>query len=392
LRMKITRVESSVLLVPDYESKACSSAQDDVVVKVYTDEGIVGIGETDTNPWAVKAYIESPSTHVMSFGLGELLVGQDPLQTEALWDKMYEATAMSGRRGLGACAIGALDMALWDVRGKAFGKPIWELLGGAKQPRIRPYASLLPNGNNIDSYRENLCQKVVQAKKYGFTAAKLEVCVNGPYSHMGLQEGDSEIVKVVGACREAVGTNMTLMVDVAYCWNDWRTALETIQELERYEIYFFETPLRVDDLDGYASLAGRSPIRIASGEWLQTRFEFQELIDRGHVDVAQPDVGRVGGLTEAKRVVDYAALRGKLIVPHCWKTGIGIAASAQLAAAASNCAFIEFLPADLSESAIRKELVSDEISLEGDGYIKLPRKPGLGIELSDEAIGKYKVV
>jgi len=361
------------------------------VVKVYTDEGIVGIGETDTNPWAVKAYIESPGTHVMSFGLGELLVGRDPLQTEALWDKMYEATAMSGRRGLGICAIGALDMALWDVKGKAFGKPIWELLGGAKQPRIRPYASLLPNGNSIEAYRQNLCQKVIQAKKYGFTAAKLEVCVNGPYSHMGLQEEDSEIVKVVGACREAVGTNMTLMVDVAYCWNDWRTALETIQELERYDIYFFETPLSVDDLDGYASLAARSPIRIASGEWLQTRFEFQELIDRGHVDVVQPDVGRVGGLTEAKRVVDYAALRGKLIVPHCWKTGIGIAASAHLAAAASNCAFIEFLPAGLSESAIRKELVTDEIGLEGDGYITLPRKPGLGIELSDEAIGKYKV-
>ena len=386
--MKITKVESSILLVPDYESKACSSAQDDIVVRVYTDDGIVGIGETDTNPWATKAYIESPSTHIMSVGLRELLVGEDPLQTEALWDKMYEATAMSGRRGLGICAIGALDMALWDVKGKAFGKPVWELLGGAKQPRIRPYASLLPKGNTIEEYTENLIDKLVQAKGDGFTAAKLEVCVNGPYSHMGLQEDDSEIVKIVAACREAVGENMILMVDVAYCWNDWRAALRTIQQLEQYDIYFFETPLRSDDLDGYAALADRSPVRIAAGEWLQTRFEFKDLIDRGRVDIVQPDIGRVGGLTEAKRVVDYGSLRGKLVVPHCWKTGIGIAASAHLAATASNCPFIEFLPGDLSESALRRELVRDEVGMV-DGYIPLPRKPGLGIELSDDAIKKY---
>jgi L-alanine-DL-glutamate epimerase-like enolase superfamily enzyme len=388
--LRITRIESHVLLVPDYDSKACSSAQDDIVVRVHTDGGIIGIGETDTNPWATKAYLESPGTHCMALGLKELLIGEDPLQAETLWDRMYTSTAMPGRRGLGICAIGALDMALWDIKGKALGKPVWELLGGARRSSIHPYASLLPNGKTLNEYSTNLRDKLVQAKKYGFDAAKLEVCVNGPYSHGGLQEKDSEIVDVVAACREAVGANMTLMVDVAYCWKDWRTALRVIKELEPYDIYFMETPVSSDDLDGYAALADKSPIRIAAGEWLQTRFEFQDLIDRGRVDVAQPDVGRVGGITEARRVVEFANLRGRLVVPHCWKTGIGIAASAHLAAASSNCPYIEYLPAELSESLIRKELVADELKMEG-GVIALPRKPGLGIELNERAIEKYKV-
>jgi len=111
-KMKITKVECFVLLVPDYDSQACSSAQDDIVVRIHTDEGIIGVGEADTNPWAAKAFIESPGTHIMALNLRDLLVGQDPLQTEALWDRMYTSTAMPGRRGLGICAIGALDMAL----------------------------------------------------------------------------------------------------------------------------------------------------------------------------------------------------------------------------------------------------------------------------------------
>ena len=388
--MKITNVESYVLLVPDYDSQACSSAQDDIVVKIQTDEEIVGIGETDTNPWAAKAYIESPGTHIMALGLRELLIGQDPLQPEALWDRMYKATAMSGRRGLGICAIGALDMALWDIRGKALQKPIWELLGGAKQSRIRPYASLLPKGNTLESYALNLREKLVQAKKYGFSAAKLEVCVNGPYSHGGLNEADSEVTKIVASCRDSVGPNMVLMVDVAYAWHDWRTALQIIETLEPYDIYFVETPVATDDLAGYSKLTEKSPIRIAAGEWLQTRFEFQDLIDRGNVDVAQPDIGRVGGISEARRVVEYANLRGRIIVPHCWKTGIGIAASAHLAAASSNCPFIEYLPRELSESAIRKELVKDELEMI-QGEIALPKKSGLGIELDEAAIQKYRV-
>ncbi len=177
---------------------------------------------------------------------------------------------------------------------------------------------------------------------------------------------------------------------MGYCWDNWKIALKNLKILEPFDLYFVETPLRSDDLDGYASLADNTSISIAAGEWLQTRYEFQDLIDRGHIDIAQPDIGRVGGITEAKRVAEYAAIRNRRIIPHCWKTGIGIAASIHLAAASPNVPFIEFLPSELSESPIRRELVKDEPKVK-QGRIPLPSKPGLGIELNEAAIGKYGV-
>jgi L-alanine-DL-glutamate epimerase-like enolase superfamily enzyme len=388
--LRITDIECHVLLVPDVDAAACSSAQDDIVVRVHTDEGIEGIGEVDANPWAVKALIEAPGTHCMGLGLKEMLIGEDPLQIEALWEKLYVGSAMNGRRGLGICALGALDMALWDIRGKAEAKPVWKLMGGAAQPDLVPYASLLPTGDTLADQKESLVAKARQAVALGFTAIKAEVCLKGPYSHMGLQERDEDVVDVVAAVREAIGPEVELMVDVAYAWRDFKEALRVLRWLEPYDLYFLETPLPVDDLDGYARLADATDIRIAAGEWLNSRFEFWDLIDRGHIDVAQPDVGRVGGLTEAHRVVEYAYDRGRLIVPHCWKTGIGIAASANLCAAAPNAPFFEFLPARLAESTLRQELVADEIALV-DGRIPLPERPGLGMELNEDALAKYRV-
>jgi L-alanine-DL-glutamate epimerase-like enolase superfamily enzyme len=388
--MTITDIECFVLLVPDVDVDACSSAQDNIVVRIHTDEGVTGIGETDTNPWAVKALIEAPGTHCMGRGLKEMLLGEDPLQPEALWEKLYVGSAMNGRRGLGICAIGALDMALWDIRGKAEGKPIWKLLGGARQTELVPYASLLPVGRTLAEYRKSLVAKAEEAIAFGFGAIKIEVCIKGPYSHMGLQEKDADIVDVVAAVREAIGSEVTLLVDVAYTWKDWKDALRVARDLEPYDLYFLETPLPPDDLDGYARLADASGIRIAAGEWLNSRFEFIDLIDRGRIDVAQPDVGRVGGITEARRVVEYAHDRGRLIVPHCWKTGIGIAASAHLCAAAPNAPFFEFLPAPLSESRLRRELVPDDYSLT-NGRVRLPDRPGLGIEVDEEALRRNRV-
>ena len=131
--MKITKVECFVLLVPDFRADACSSAQDNLVVKIHTDDGHVGIGETDTNPWVARAMIEAPGTHIMGLGLHRDAHGQDPTDVEGLWEKMYRGSAMTGRRGLGICAIGALDMALWDLRGKIEGKPCWHLHGRGDQ-------------------------------------------------------------------------------------------------------------------------------------------------------------------------------------------------------------------------------------------------------------------
>ncbi|HXI44515.1 MAG TPA: mandelate racemase/muconate lactonizing enzyme family protein [Bryobacteraceae bacterium] len=387
--MKITKIVTHVLLVPDYDRDACSSAQDDVVVLVHTDEGITGIGEVDTNPWVAEAMIHARGTHVLGLGLEEMLLGEDPLRPEALWEKMYTGSFMTGRRGLGICAMGALDMALWDIRGKALGLPCWQFLGGARKTHIQPYASLLPAGHTAKEYRESLVAKAREAGRIGFRAAKMEVCVNGPYAHNKLSEGDDAIVEIVAACREAVGPDFVMMADVCYCWSNAKEALRVIRQLEPYDLFFLETPLQLDDLDGYAFLHDHSGIPIAAGELQNTRFEFLDLMDRGKVDVAQPDVGRVGGFTEARRVCDLAAERGRLIVPHCWKTGIGIAASAHLSAATAHCPYIEFLPAQLSESALRRELVRDELQMT-DGMIPVPQKPGLGIELNFDALEKFR--
>jgi L-alanine-DL-glutamate epimerase-like enolase superfamily enzyme len=386
--MKITAIDCHVLLVPDVDKGATSSAQDDIVVFVHTDEGLTGVGESDINPWVARAAIESPSTHTMGLGLKEMLIGEDPLDTERLWEKLYTGSAMNGRRGAVICAIGALDMALWDLRGKAAGKPCWELMGTRREDPIIPYASLQPSGGSFAEYRDSLVAWAVRAKELGFAAAKLEVTLSGPYNHSGLDEPDERITEVVAACRAAVGPDFVLMVDVQYTWSDPDRALRTLRDWEDLDIYFIETPLQIDDLEGYARLHREAPMPVAAGEWQTTRFEFADLMDVGLIDVAQPDIGRVGGPTEALRVTAMARDRGRLIVPHAWKTGISIAASAHLAAVTPHCPYFEYLPAGLCDSLLRKELVRDELEIR-DGALVLPEKPGFGVEVDREALRRF---
>ncbi|MEM7233813.1 MAG: mandelate racemase/muconate lactonizing enzyme family protein, partial [Planctomycetota bacterium] len=392
--MKITAIDCHVLLVPDLDTGATSSAQDEIVVFIHTDEGITGVGETDVNPWIARACIEAPSTHTMGLGLKDMLIGENPLDTERIWEKLYVGSAMNGRRGAGINAIGALDMALWDIRGKAAGVPCWKLLGEAAPGResegITPYASLQPNGSSFEEYRDSLVEWVLKARDLGFRAAKLECTLTGPYNHSGLDEPDERATEVVRACRSAVGDDFAIMVDVQYAWDDPDRAIRTLAEWSDLDIFFIETPLTIDDLEGYARIHREAPMMVAAGEWQTTRFEFIDLMDRGEVDVAQPDVGRCGGLTEAKRICDLAAERSRLIVPHCWKTGIGIAASAHLAMVTPHCPFIEFLPAPLCDSRLRQELVPEDLRME-DGRILPPDQPGLGVEVDMEALRRFEV-
>jgi len=388
--MKITNIECHILVAPDLRKDATSSSQDNLVVIVHTDDGIFGIGETDTGPWLAKAAIEAPGSHTMAMSIKDLLIGADPFDTTALWEKLYTYTGMSGRRGAVICAIGAIDMALWDIKGKALNMPVYKLLGGAHKNFIVPYASLQPNGSTVKEYRESLVEWAKKAKAYGFTAGKMECTLSGPYNHDGLHGTNEDMTEIITACRDAVGPDFTMMVDVQYLWQDAKAALRTMCKWNDLDIYFVETPLQIDNLEGYAFLAKESPIRIAAGEWQNTRFEFIDLMDKGKIDVAQPDIGRVGGITEAIRVAHLAQDRGRLIVPHCWKTGIGIAASAHYAAAISNCPFIEFQPAELCESMLRRELVPDPLIMK-NGVLQLPDKPGLGIELNYDALEKYAV-
>jgi L-alanine-DL-glutamate epimerase-like enolase superfamily enzyme len=387
--MRITRIDCHVLLDAGYDIGATSSAQDDIVVEIHTDDGVTGIGETDLNPWIARACIMAPSTHTMGLGLAEMLIGEDPLHPEALWEKLYVGSAMNGRRGAVVHAIGALDMALHDLRGKALGKPCYELLGGAVRDRIVPYASLQPEVSSFAAYRKSLVEWALRAKALGFKAAKLEVTPCGPYAHKGLKASHHEMTDVIGEVRAAVGAEFTLMVDVQYAFPDADTCLAAIRPWVDFDLFFIETPLPSDDLPGYARLAAEQPIPIAAGEWLATRFEFADLIDRGKISVVQPDIGRVGGFTEAKRVCAMAEQKDLTIVPHLWKTGISIAAAAHLAATTPNCAFIEFLPDALCESALRRELVSNELQMV-DGEIAIPQRPGLGVDVNRDALEAFR--
>ena len=386
--MRITDIECHVLLQPAYDTTAASSAQDDIVVEIHTDEGLVGVGESDVNPWIARACITAPGTHNMGLGLTELLVGADPLDVEGLWERMYVGTAMNGRRGAVINAIGALDIALHDLRGKALGKPCHELLGGAVRDHITPYASLQPETSSFAEFRESMVEWARRAVAAGFRAVKAEVTFDGPYAHTGLREPWERSTELLSAVRTAIGPDVALLVDVQYAFADADTALGVLADWEGLDLFFVETPLWPDDLDGYRRLADEQPIPIASGEWLTTRFEHLDLMRRGKVAIAQPDIGRVGGLTEARRVCDLAAEHGVRIVPHLWKTGISIAAAAHLAAATAHCDYIEYLPAELSASPLRKDLTSDELRMV-DGVIALPTRPGLGVEIDRDALEAY---
>lgn len=388
--MKITDIEVHVLLAPNMDKTLTSSAQDDLIVIIHTNEGISGIGESDVNPWMAKACINAPGTHTMGLGMRDMLIGSDAMDIQGIWDRLYKGTAMNGRRGVVVHAMGAIDMALWDLKGKAQGKPVFELLGGAKQKEVVPYASLLPKGNSFEAYRDALVAAAMRAKDLGFKAAKAEVIMNGPYAHDGMDENYDRHTDVVAAVRKAIGPGMTLMVDVGYLWPDAKSCLEIVRDWKEFDIFFLETPVWSDDVDELRKVRDGAPMRVAAGEWLATRYEFRELMDIGGVQVAQPDVGRVGGLSEARIVCAMAAERGVTIVPHCWKTAVSISATAHLAFNTAHCVFIEYLPSELCHETLRRELASEDLKLV-NGTIPLPTKPGLGIELDRKALKHFTV-
>ena len=389
--MKVTGVTCHVLLDPGFDAEATSSNQDTIVVELQTDEGLVGVGETDLNAWIARACIQAPATHTMDRGLGELVVGMDPTDPEACWHALYVGTAMTGRRGALIHALGAIDMALWDLAGKAAGVPAWQLLGDARpEGALTPYASLLPSAETgWEGFAETLAGQAIDASKRGFRAAKLELLTRGPYRHSGLSIPDERLVEVIAAVRQATGAGFAIMVDVGYGWEDWHEALAVIETWDAHDVFFVETPLWTDDIDGYAELVRHSPIPIAAGEWLATHHEFAAYTARNALDVLQPDVGRVGGLSEARRVTRLASEHGLTVVPHGWKTGITVAATAHLAAVTPHLPFFEFVPPSMAESRLRRELVRDELVLRDDGTLALPSRPGLGIEIDRERLAEF---
>ncbi len=370
--MKITRVEAIHLRLPVVTERA-DGTQDTLVVKVHTDAGITGIGEIDSSPHVCKAIIEAPLTHKVCRGLAECVLGQDPCEIDRLVHRMYEGTIFYGRQGAVIQAMSGVEIALWDIMGKAVGRPVYQLLGGGFRKKFVAYASILFGDTPAETERiaRELAGQGFKAVKFGW----------GP---MGQGEA-SDIAHVRGA-RAGLGPNVELMVDAGLCW-DTATAIRRSRQFEPFNLTWLEEPLHPDNMEGYARLSARSPMRIAAGEEICDVAEFRRLMDIGGIDVAQVDVTRVGGLSRSKRMGWDSVERHRLCVNHSYKTGINIAASLHFVAALPNTHYFEYC---VEQGDLRKYLTKQSFPVV-NGEVSVPEEPGLGIELNEEIVEKYRV-
>jgi len=374
--VKITDVEAVVLRQAVLNEGIADGSQDDLVILVSTDEGITGIGEVDSAPEAVQALVQQRGSHAVATSLRDALLGEDPMDVERLWDKMYRSLIYVGRRGIAIHAISGVDIALWDIKGKALGKPVCELLGTPVRERIRAYASML-----MPDTPEETSERVSALKEQHFTAIKLGW---GP-----LGKDANHDVKLATAAKEAAGDDVEILIDAGLGYvADADTAIRVARELEELGIYWLEEPFEPDEYEAYAKLADAVEITIAAGEQDATRWGFRELIERGHVDLVQPDVTRCGGITETLRIAELAREHGVETVPHAWKSGIIKAASLHVNAVLPDALFQEYC---VAETEINTKLTKQLLPIEADGCVAIPTAPGLGVDLDMDVFESLRV-
>jgi L-alanine-DL-glutamate epimerase-like enolase superfamily enzyme len=370
--MKITSVEGIILRLPVRHSIA-DGTQDDLVVRIETDEGIVGYGEVDTSPEVGKAVIDAAMSHSTCYGLREILLGQDPFDIEQIWQSMYTKTLYYGRQGAVLHTMSGIDMALWDILGKATGKPIHKLLGGSFCDSVRAYASMLMPAT-VTEVRDRVRRYVEE----GYTAVKLG------YGPLGSNVKND--VALAAAAKEAAGQAVDVMIDIGRTYT-FKQALQAAREFEQLDIYWMEEPLPPDDLEGYRRLCGSTSLRIAAGEADAARWVFRRLIWYCGIDIIQPDIARAGGLTEVKRIAYMAHEANRPCVPHAFRSGILVAACLQLLAAIPNSSFLEF---SVSESPLLRDLLTEPLRAVR-GRVAVPQGPGLGVTIDETVLQKYRV-
>ncbi len=373
LLVKITKVETIYLRLPEVKEQ-CDSGQDALLVRVETDAGITGIGEVDSNPMAVKGAIDGPFSHTTACGLAQLVIGEDPFETEKIWHKMYRGNIYGGRRGAAFHAMSGIDIALWDIKGKALGQPVWKLLGGGFHKKIRCYASSL-FGPTPKATRE-------LAKRYagqGFTAVKFG------WDPMGQDEKTD--IALVREARKGMGGDVDLLIDAGLVW-DAKTAIQRARAFADHNIFWLEEPLRPDDYEGYRKLSEATHIRIAAGEEESGRAMFIDLMDKGRVDVVQVDLTRCGGFTEAMKIAALAWDRGLPVANHGFTTYVNVTAALHWLNSIPNALICEFVAEE--ETNLREHITRQKLRAK-EGYLAIPQEPGLGIELDEKALAKYRV-
>lgn len=337
------------------------------LIELITDDGVTGLGSVFTSEKLVAGSIEL---------LRPFLIGASALDPAAVSENLHQQTFWQGRGGSVTHAVSGIDIALWDIFGKVTGQPISRLLGGRHRERIKPYGSMLMD------QPDRLCPQLQAGMERGFRAFKMGW---GPFGRID-RKTDEQIVK---AARDAVGPDVELMVDAggsdAFWPHGYKWAIETARMLADYQVTWFEEALRPDDIEGYIKLTEHAPLPITACEVLTRRQAFLPWIERRAVDYIQPDVTKVGGLTEEFRIAQYADDHSILFVPHGWNTAVGLAADLQLTAAAGNARWVEYItPAPYIE-----DLLAQPIELDTDGMITIPSAPGLGMNWNADGIAKF---
>jgi D-galactarolactone cycloisomerase len=363
--MKITDVKTIPIAVrlekPLVWATGTTHERNTTLVQVVTDSCITGIGEAAGPPKIISAIIEMLKTRIMN---------ENPLDIEKLWRNMW------GRRSgqfadMIISAISGIDIALWDIAGKKTGLPVTSLLGGFCRDKVKAYAT----GGYFKPVGE-LAKEVYGYAEQGFKAVKIKV-------GLGIDK-DLEIVKTV---RKAVGYDFELMVDANEAY-DAPTAIKLARKLSRYDIGWFEEPVHSRDVESLAKISSKVDIPIAAGEYEHTRFGFREMISRKAVDIIQPDVTIAGGLTECRKIAAMAEAWNIGCAPHVWGSAVGLAAAVHLIASTSNCIILEL---DRTYNPLRENLAKDQIICE-NGYVKVPKEPGLGIDLDQDVLKRYSEV
>jgi L-alanine-DL-glutamate epimerase-like enolase superfamily enzyme len=329
------------------------------LVRVRT-EGIEGIGSAYSNPDMVRCVVEG--------NLRDLLIGEDPTAVEALWSKMYRITRWYGRKGAAMSALGAVDTALWDIRGKALGMSVHELLG-ARRDRVPAYASAL-------LWQEDVADLAAEAARYvdeGYRAVKMRLGIN--------PEADCRAVRAV---RAVVGPEVRVMVDGSMRYPP-AAAYHLARELEALDVFWFEEPFPPEAIDDLAALRFRVDVPLAAGENEFGLQGFRELIDADAVDIVQPDCSRSGGITECRRIGLAAAERGLQVATHTWSDAVALVANMHLIASLPNGITVEV---DRTGNPFIDELLVEPLIVR-EGEITLPAGPGLGIELDEDVVDRY---
>jgi L-alanine-DL-glutamate epimerase-like enolase superfamily enzyme len=387
--MKIAAIRTTALSCPcdpPYASAAgVQSRRGALIVEIETDDGIVGIGEAGVGGGVTADVIEKD--------LAPLLVGEDPLLIEYLWQKMFARTRQYGRRGVVMQAISGIDIALWDIAGKIAKLPVYRLLGACRD-RVEAYASggFYQEGKSA----ADLAGEAEDYRTRGFRGMKMKIGRNpSTQTHLRQLIGQAEFCEVepeedlarVAAVRQALGPQAKLMVDVNCAWSP-AVAIEMGRAMEPQKLYWIEEPVATDDIDGSAKVADALATPIAGYETEVGLYGFRQLIDRGAVDIVQPDIAWSGGFSEGRRIAAYAQAHHRMVAPHAFAGAVLLVASLHFAAAIPNGLLLEW---DQNPNALRDDLLKEPLRLEPDGTVKLPERPGLGIELDHAAVERYRV-